>query len=787
MRMKAIKLSWFRGAADPVSLEPNCKSMVVYGVNGSGKSSFVDAVEYVLKGGKIRHLAHEYSGKRQEKAILNTRKPQGRKAELMIRFKDDSELKTEIGQDGSSTSSGAEAGAMNTWDYRRTVLRQDEIAEFIHDTKGGKYSALLPLLGLHSMEIAAENLRQLAKVVEEQSNLKEIKYKLLMVATKREATFGTDSDSQILAKVKALHATYCADKADTKDPLSRCKEVKTALEARIAGSSAEQRRHVALQGAAALNLKDHVDAVRAASVALADAVEPLIKEKLEVLQSTRAFAAKLGDEEEVDCPACGQRISVDAFQAHAAAEQKRLGEVIKTFEARKAAIGTLCGSVASLQSDMGKADVEFWRAELAKGPLADNFTQLNGINAEALRQSCGDEDLETIEEKLLPLIEAAASDSNEAPPDAQQLATDKQVAEAGEEVIAAGDLAAAAKRSETLAAFIASLEKGTREEIRLRSKSIIAAVSADIQAMWTILHPGAGEAITHVCLHVPAGADKAIDISLKFYGVEQESPRLTLSEGYRNSLGLCIFLAMAKREADKDRPIFLDDVVISLDRNHRGMIVELLEQEFGGRQVIILTHDREWYTELRQQLDKKNWIFKTLLPYETPDIGIRWSHKTTTFDDARAQLKERPDAAGNDARKIMDVELALFAERLKIRLPYRRADKNDQRMAHEFLERFAADGNKCFQKKEGNEYKIDTDAIDAFERADALLTSWANRASHTFDLEHPEATKLIDACEKAIGCFTCSSCEKLISFAPETSAEWAQCQCGELRWRYGKA
>ena len=31
----------------------------------------------------------------------------------------------------------------------------DEVAAFIHDTKGGKYSALLPLLGLHEMEVAA--------------------------------------------------------------------------------------------------------------------------------------------------------------------------------------------------------------------------------------------------------------------------------------------------------------------------------------------------------------------------------------------------------------------------------------------------------------------------------------------------------------------------------------------------------------------------------------------------------------------------------------------------------
>lgn len=262
MRIKAIQLSWFRGAADPVALEPDCKSMVVYGLNGSGKSSFVDGVEYALNNGKIGHLSHEYSGKRQEKAIPNTHTPQGGKTELRIKFKDDSELKTEITQDGSSTCSGAEAVAMHSWDYRRTVLRQDEVAAFIHDTKGGKYSALLPLLGLHQLEVAAENLRQLAKSVEAQSSLKETKVTLKDVAAKRKAIFGTDSYDQILRRIQKLHATYCADKISTEDALSRCEEVKTALNKRIAESTADQKRHIALQVAANLDLKRQVEAVR---------------------------------------------------------------------------------------------------------------------------------------------------------------------------------------------------------------------------------------------------------------------------------------------------------------------------------------------------------------------------------------------------------------------------------------------------------------------------------------------------------------------------------------------
>jgi hypothetical protein len=96
---------------------------------------------------------------------------------------------------------------------------------------------------------------------------------------------------------------------------------------------------------------------------------------------------------------------------------------------------------------------------------------------------------------------------------------------------------------------------------------------------------------------------------------------------------------MAKRESATDRPIFLDDVIVSLDRNHRGMLVELLEKEFDERQILIFTHDRAWYAELRQQLEPAKWELKALVPYVNPEVGICWSAKHSTFEDARAQQK----------------------------------------------------------------------------------------------------------------------------------------------------
>lgn len=784
MRIEAIQMSWFRGAADPVSLESNCKSLVVYGENGSGKSCFVDAVEYVLNNGKIGHLAHEYSGKHQEKAIHNTHKPKGQKTELKIRFENDSELKLVINSEGTFTSSGAETIAMNTWNYGRTVLRQDEVAAFIHDTQGDKYSTLLPLLGLHQMEIAAENLRQLARSVEKKSKLTEAKTTLSRIKTKRKETFGADSDGQILTKIGDLHSSYCVDQVTTRDALPRCEELETAIHKRIGQFSADQRRYLALHSAGELDLKSPLHDIRTASVELAQAVEPFIVEKLEVLAATGEFVEKLEDKKDVKCPACGQMIPVETFRAHVKTEQERLQALRDTLNARKTSTGTLCDNVKSLKSSLSKEDVKSWKDELSKGPLADNLTYLDQINAEALRTSCEEKDLTEIEDKLVPLIDTAAADSKDAPVEVQKLSTDKEIVSVGKEIITTIDLAASAARAEALISFINSLEQGIREEIRLRSEAVIGEISQDLGDMWAILHPG--ELIEDVRLYLPENTDKAIDIGLKFFGVKQDSPRLTLSEGYRNSLGLCIFLAMAKRESDNDRPLILDDVVVSFDRNHRGMIVEVLEKCFNKRQVLLLTHDREWYTELRQQLEGKTWGFKTLLPYETPDIGIRWSHKTTTFDDARSHLKERQDSAGNDARKIMDIELALIAERLLIRLPFMRADRNDKRMVHDFLKRFVADGKNCFQKKVGTEYVIHTDALDALDEADRLLVSWANRGSHTFDVVRSEAAKLIDSCEKALEFFKCSSCGKGIWFADVKGSEWVQCQCGEIRWRYGK-
>jgi len=774
-----IKLAWFRGAADGVTLDLDSKSAVVYGENGSGKSTFVDALEYAINDGRIGHLSHEYSGRHQEKGIINTHAPGGQTAELVIALDDASKLSAEIGRAGAPSYTGTAGAHIRGWNYGRTVLRQDEVASFIRNTKGGKYSAILPLLGLAPMEAAAENVRQLSRMVELRSGLQEGKGQLRAAMDKRKAELGELSDQAIDEKVRRLYKEHCPDKTST-EPLTQCKEARDAIAVRLEGHSDEQQRNALLLDISRIDLISRIGAMRRTSGALAAATEPRLLEKLDVLHSAQAYTHALKDDQDISCPACGTPMPSRQFRAHVDAEAQRLEEMMTALRARRSTVESLRDALKALKRAL---DADMVRAWAVSKKLDSSAAYLAVLDISTLRYT--EDELQEIESKLLPVVAEATKASKKALPGVKDLSSEAHFLSAASDVVAVRSLAARLARAAEVVEFLKALENGIREEIRIRSQAVIDELSTRIQAMWAILHPG--EAIEGVRLYIPEGADKAIDIEVKFFGVEQPSPRLTLSEGYRNSLGLCIFLAMAKRDSGVERPLFLDDVVVSLDRNHRGMIVEVLEKEFADRQVVVFTHDRAWYSELSQQLDPASWRFKALLPFEKPEVGIRWSSTSSTFGDARALLQGTPHAAGNTARKIMDTELAVRTERLHIRLPYLAATRNDHRTAHDFLYQIIADAPDCFQKKTPNGYEANISGVEVLRHADTLLVSWGNRASHTMDVVRPEAEKLINACEAALDVLKCTDCKKPVYKFEDSRAEILQCECGNLRWRYGNA
>lgn len=118
----------------------------------------------------------------------------------------------------------------------------------------------------------------------------------------------------------------------------------------------------------------------------------------------------------------------------------------------------------------------------------------------------------------------------------------------------------------------------------------------DLVRFYDALHPGEGHGAVAIAMdpHKRGSSDLVMD----FYTRTGEDPRAFASEGHLDSLGLCIFLAFVKR-FNGDWPLLvLDDVVASVDTVHKRRIAALLFRDFGDRQLFITTHDSRWYADL---------------------------------------------------------------------------------------------------------------------------------------------------------------------------------------------
>jgi DNA repair exonuclease SbcCD ATPase subunit len=754
----------------------------VYGPNGAGKSSFVDGIEACVKGGKVAHLSHEYSGRHQEKGLINTHRPAGRAASITLTLTQTAQPVTCSWSGAAAKLSGLENTNLHIWDYRRIALRQEEVAEFIRSTKTEKYSALVPLLGLQPLETAAANLRKIAREYADRSNVDQLRADVASIRARLRTAFPETDEASLQKRVGELYQQYLPSKTD-----ATIQDVLAVVEARLNNLDAQSREAADLQKVSNNRLDQLTAVVRSLAEQIVELTEPLVKERIGVLDAVSVYSAGLDPEEsDVECPACGSSVRAEDFKAHIETERKRLIAIDELVKHHRDAVGALLDELQRLRDVIVGRDLKKWIT--AQMQLAEPIKFITQLNLGALRRTCSESDIQVFETQINNIVAVATSASVATPTDIKDLIKDKAQAETLQDHFASDETVKRIKRVEVLIAFLVRVESSVRTEIREQAERVFGTISGDIQRMWDILHPG--QKITDVRLNVPDDADKAIDVALRFYGVEQESPRLTLSEGQRNGLGLCIFLAMAK-QGSSDSPIVLDDVVVSMDRGHRSNVAGLLEKEFHDRQIVLFTHDRERFFELSRFLKRPRWESAIMLPWLGPADGIRFANYAEDFAKARLKIDSDPEDAHNNVRRIMDQGLAELAERLEISMLYLRGDGNDHRTAGQFIGRLTGQAKKSFYVRDASSssgstepiYSKNAPAVASLEAATLLLAAWANRGTHTFSASPDEARTLIDSCEAALNAFDCAGCNTRIDYSLIEDKKRLHCRCGQLQWR----
>jgi hypothetical protein len=150
------------------------------------------------------------------------------------------------------------------------------------------------------------------------------------------------------------------------------------------------------------------------------------------------------------------------------------------------------------------------------------------------------------------------------------------------------------------AAMVPALEKMLaiiRDERKAFTDSILSRIAKEVGLLYEIVHPGEG--LDKISLQLDPKKRASLDLQADFLG-KDVVPQAYFSESHLDTLGLCIFLALAKMDDAEKTILIIDDVLASVDEPHVDRLIGMLYDEAKSfRHCIITTHYRPWKEKYR--------------------------------------------------------------------------------------------------------------------------------------------------------------------------------------------
>ncbi len=163
-----------------------------------------------------------------------------------------------------------------------------------------------------------------------------------------------------------------------------------------------------------------------------------------------------------------------------------------------------------------------------------------------------------------------------------------------------------------------------------------------------------------------------LDLEVAFYDKGMFPPAAYHSEGHQDGMGVCLYLALMKRElGTRFRFAVLDDVVMSVDQGHRKKFCRLLKTRFPETQFIITTHDKVWAKQMQTEglVDSKGAIEFHTWSVETGPIFEQLADVWDQIDKDLA--KNDVSAAAGRLRRHLEYISAELADNLGAKPTFR--------------------------------------------------------------------------------------------------------------------
>ena len=570
-----LTIEHLRGSVIPFSLpfEKGKKLSVIYGENGTGKTTICDAFEFIGKG-KVSSLENRGLGKASRYWHSVRMKP----ADVSVTLET---ISADPSKPDACRATIGKAEVLVTPPALRPkveVLRRSQILGLIEAKPGERYAAISRFIDVSGIEASEAALRDL---------IRELK-------GNREVAV-----ARVQENLDAIIQFWETAGKQGKDHL--------------VWAEAESKRDA---GAAAAELSA-LDALQTAFSRLTDYPSQLktAEQAATTAQAAAVIARNKSDE-------CAQTIAADA------GETMRILDAASEYFHKHPTPGTcpLCESNEKVDglAQRIKQRLELFsalQAALQKKKAADNEAQRATQQLESLKNSAKRHAEEF--EKVLAKFEWAKDievPSSPAPENISALADwlDKfahlpaqwktvEIARQDRKQFLTTlklalktfqDNVKAQKELDVLLPKLSKTLEAVEEERRKFTDEVLSKIAGEVGRIYEIVHPGEG--LNKISLELDPNKRASLEIGADFCGEASAPPQAYFSDSHLDTLGLCVFLALAALDGPEETILVLDDILASVDEPHVERLIEMLYAEVVKfRHCVITTHYRPWKQKLR--------------------------------------------------------------------------------------------------------------------------------------------------------------------------------------------
>ncbi|MEY2890570.1 MAG: hypothetical protein RJA98_478 [Pseudomonadota bacterium] len=573
--LKSLRIKHFRGATKDFSLKFDASKLLtlIYGENGTGKTTIADAFDFVGNA-KVGSLENRGLG------VLKPYWPTLGQPHTNIL------VEVAMGAHvwkAQSTSKGVSVTPPDADRPKVEVLRRASILSLVQEAPKEKYDALKPFIDISLAEQAEAALRKQVKESESALNIAANR-----IAENRETLtrLHQESGSAEASSLVWAQAILQSPPSDPTEVVEKLRLGKTAIE------TVERMR-------------DSIDSARAESQVAADslssAVDSMAKIEAAALAEDAAFerilsAAKdhFAQHPEGDhCPLCESRERVADLADRVSA---RLAKLKAVTDARNS-LGQAQSSAASKQAVFSSAVTRSKQAAVVAREkvqlLAEQWAAMSPGLAAVLDQIAeqGMFDSAAVD-VLLGASTSGGALITELEGKKTWYATVKTVYEQYQTNLDKQKVVSQVLPRLNAALFICENER------KAFLDAILSSIAQEVGRLYETIHPGEG--LNKISLKLDPNKTGSVDLSAQFLSSQDQPPHAYFSESHLDSLGLCIFLALAALREPERTLVVMDDVLGSIDEPHVDRLIEMLYDESKKfRHTLITTHYQPWREKFR--------------------------------------------------------------------------------------------------------------------------------------------------------------------------------------------